>query len=502
MRDGRLTLPARQSRYRPDAFAYNGCCTVKTLLLMLVPLLPAAAAAGTTEFCLDGEFDLGARLQGHVPQAVEWYPARWCVVTEDESERVYFEASGKANPDYDGDWTIAFLPPDRVRIVNRDQPPDVEFHDTDNADEARRVRRLDPHRLVSEYRSSGGRLDGLALAFRGDRLSRVSMRAELPLYGAVAVDWLWDWSDAAAPRATLRLDGRPILRATGRWRTLTDEEAAMRWRATPGAEPVAVPGENWPARVDMQLANLADDVYLVTGVRTGFRHMIVDTPDGLVIADAPAGWLELHQLPATDVVPGLGVSGLSERLIDFLDAELGGRPWLAVALTHFHDDHAGGSRAFAAAGADVYAAADSSDFLDASLNRADAYADALSKAGGRANVIAVDGDTVIGRAPNRVRLIEMGPNPHVNAMLGVWAVERELFFVSDVHVPNSDASEPRPGRARTECWFARWATEHLPPSVRVINSHSAIVTPVARLERFLDSDSCQALADVATGTKH
>ena len=85
----------------------------------------------------------------------------------------------------------------------------------------------------------------------------------------------------------------------------------------------------------------------------------------------------------------------------------------------------------------------------------------------------------------------MGKNPHVTAMLGIWAVDRGYFFVSDVHVPGSDADAPTAARATTECWFARWATANLPPSTIVINSHSSARTPVSRLERYLDSDPCK-----------
>ncbi len=50
---------------------------------------------------------------------------------------------------------------------------------------------------------------------------------------------------------------------------------------------------------------------------------------------------------------------------------------------------------------------------------------------------------------------------------------------------------PTEARARTECWFAREAVAYLPETVRVVNSHSATVTPVSRLKAYLESDLCQ-----------
>ena len=86
--------------------------------LLLALSVPGAAA--TTEFCLDGSFDLGARMQGMLAETGERYPARWCVITEDDSSRVLLSISGHSNPDMEGDWSVAFIPPDVVRIINRD----------------------------------------------------------------------------------------------------------------------------------------------------------------------------------------------------------------------------------------------------------------------------------------------------------------------------------------------------------------------------------------------
>ena len=101
----------------------------------------------------------------------------------------------------------------------------------------------------------------------------------------------------------------------------------------------------------------------------------------------------------------------------------------------------------------------------------------------------------IGRHPdNTVRLLSIGAGPHASASLGVHAVDAGYFFVSDLHVPNSEADTPRIERAATECWFASWAVASLPPDTVVLNSHSTPQTPVARLEKYLQSETCRALA--------
>lgn len=462
------------------------------LILFAVACAPTVEA-GTTRFCLAGEFDLGARYQGTHPRGGVFYPTTWCVVTDDATERVLFSGSGRSNPDLDGSWTVAYFPPDRVRIVNRDDPPDIEFHDTDNADEARSVRRLDPHRLADEYIEYPQRFSGMTIEMDDEILRRVETTADLPLRGRVPVVWQWDWTDRQAPEAQLLVDGTVMFRAIGSWEVLSDADAQATWAPTPGADPPQVPGENWPSRVAMELVNLTDGVHLVRGVRTGFRHMVVETSEGLVVGDAPAGWVELHQIPPADLVPGLGISGLSERLADFLRSEFKGRKIAAVALTHFHDDHAGGARAFAAEHAKVYAPAASEAFLEAALNRPQMPADRLAALASAIDVVPVAEEKTIGSGENRVRLLALGASPHVDSMLGMWAIDRDYFFVSDVHVPHSDADAPTEARAQTECWFARQAVAHLPGTVRVVNSHSGTVTPVSRLRAYLESDLCQNL---------
>ncbi len=466
----------------------------RTLFAALL-FLPTATQAETTEFCLDGEFDLGARNQALTPGSQQWYPTTWCVITEDDGPRVAFAARGMANADMEDRWTVAYPAPDLVRIVNRDDPPDIEFAGADAAQDALRIRRLDPRRLLSEFAADPEALTDLTVEGSDETRLLVETRADVPLRGSVPVVWRWDFTQTDAPRFELELDGEPLLRGTGRWRTLDDNEAEAVWERTPGEDPVQVPGEVWPSAVRTELINLTEDVYIARGVRSGFQHIIVETDEGLVIGDAPAGWVEFHQLPPADLVPGLGISGLSEQFVDFLAAEFPGRGIHAVAITHAHDDHAGGARAFAAAGAKVYAPRAVADFLETTMNTGESgrFAYVADRLAHRSlEIVPVDDSMDIG---NGVRLLSMGSSPHASANLGVWATERDYFFVSDIHVPYDDSPTPREGRERTECWFAEWAVANLPPEVRIINSHSSVVTPVSRLAEYLESDGCRNLSN-------
>lgn len=460
----------------------------------------ATVAETATEFCIEGRLNLGALSQGY-GLGNEWVPTRWCVVTEADSTRVAFTGTGKSNADLEGDWSVAYLPPDLVRIVNRDDPPDIEFHPTDNENEARAVRRLDPKRFLAELTANPDwrevsqgvdryRLPGadhpVDVRIEDERLAAVELTADMAIHGTTAFTWRWTWRGENAVDVRFNMPGATLLEGEGRWRSLDAAAAEAAFARTPGAEPVEVPGEHWPARIDMRLQPLSGKTYLVRGVRTGFQHLVVDTGDGLVVGDAPAGWLEYHHIPPSELVPGLGTRGLSERLIDFLEQQFPGQAIAAVAVTHFHGDHAGGAAAFMDAGADVYAPPETTGWLRGQLAGA-RQAGARDEA--RGEWIAVNGPTPL--AGGEVRLLRIGENPHSFEMLGLLAVDDGYFFVSDIHVPNSEDPVPRDGRARTECAFAGWAVAHLADDVIVVNSHSTPQTPVSRLAAYLESDACR-----------
>jgi glyoxylase-like metal-dependent hydrolase (beta-lactamase superfamily II) len=433
-----------------------------------------------------------------------------CVVSSDASGVVQFHSSGHSNVDVEGTFTVRYRLPDEVRIVAEGDSPDIVFRGKDITAEARRNRRLDPQRLVAELeqhsewivsRDEEGWLElrypeetaDVRALVQEDRLLALETTADLPLRGRVPVRWTWHWTaeTGSEPEVELKVDGSLMLRAKGERRTLSAEEIAEIEGRGISREERQVPAENWPARIDMRREALADGVWVVRGVRTGFHHLVVETSSGLIVADAPAGWVEIHQIPPADLVSGLGISGLSEGFIDFLHGHWPERPIRAVALTHVHDDHAGGARAFAADGASVYGPAAVAGFLERAFNRSTMPPDRLASKGLAVEVMPVSERLVLEDADRSVELLPLGAGPHVAAALGVWVPEAKIFFQSDLLVPGADSEAPRPERARSECWFARWAVENLPSDAVVLNSHNTTQLPVARLQRYTESDLCR-----------
>jgi glyoxylase-like metal-dependent hydrolase (beta-lactamase superfamily II) len=479
-------------------------------LIGTIQLGGCSETSNVVEFCLDGEFDLGARYQGMHPAAGERYATRFCYIVDDKSGRVQFSGSGQSNPDMHGDFVVSYLVPDTVRIVNRQSPPDIEFSGKRIVDEALRHRRVDPKRLISELKAHPEWVtdesdDGwITVLYPGSafesrvrieegKLSEVLTTADFPLRGRVAVRWHWERPAGEAPIVKVFIEDDIVFEAQATWEELGTQEAEDLWELSDGQQAVTLAGDRWPAQIDLQLQTIADGVHLVTGVRTGFAQLVVETSQGLVIGDAPAGWVELQQLPPADLVPGLGVSGLSENFIDFLAKEFPGTPIRAVAITHAHDDHAGGARAFAAVGAEIYAPEGVAAFLSKAMNRSTMPDDRLGAQNGQVTIRPVYDRLTLEDQSNAVELVVLPPGPHVSHALGIWARNAGVFFQSDLHVPNSDTETPREDRAVTECWFSEWATTYLPQDTIVLNSHTRPQTPVSRLAKYLDNKACRAL---------
>jgi glyoxylase-like metal-dependent hydrolase (beta-lactamase superfamily II) len=167
--------------------------------------------------------------------------------------------------------------------------------------------------------------------------------------------------------------------------------------------------------VVVTLVELAPGVWRAEG---GSHHsLVVEQPRQLVVVEAPQ------------------TSVRSRAVLDTLRARFKGKSVGVVVNTHHHWDHAGGLRAYMAAGVPVLTHRRNADFVRRIASaRKTIDLDALSRRP-RVPIVQVVSDSVtIGSDDSRVVVYRI-PTAHVEGMLGAYVPAAKLLFVSDVLSP-------------------------------------------------------------------
>jgi len=165
------------------------------------------------------------------------------------------------------------------------------------------------------------------------------------------------------------------------------------------------------------LAELAPGVWRAEG---GSHHsLVVEQPDALIVVEAPQ------------------TSRRSQAVLDTLRARFPAKPVGMVVNTHHHWDHAGGLRAYLAAGTPVVTAAGNAAFVrTVGAAQKTVAPDALSHGGRPLQVHAVDDSLVIGSGNDRVVVYRL-PTAHVEGMLAAYVPAARILFNSDVLSPGA-----------------------------------------------------------------
>jgi glyoxylase-like metal-dependent hydrolase (beta-lactamase superfamily II) len=164
------------------------------------------------------------------------------------------------------------------------------------------------------------------------------------------------------------------------------------------------------------MTKLADGVYFVERIGGGYRSLVVDTDEGLVVVDAPLS------------------TEATGAAIALIERTLPGRPFLYVVITHHHGDHVGGIPAYAARGATILVAPGS----EAYLRRMMTVTRTLGRIGAAPPPVpalkfeTLAGRRTIGRGPTAVEVLNVGPTSHAAAMLAVYVPAQKLLFQGDL----------------------------------------------------------------------
>jgi glyoxylase-like metal-dependent hydrolase (beta-lactamase superfamily II) len=171
----------------------------------------------------------------------------------------------------------------------------------------------------------------------------------------------------------------------------------------------------FPPGGSFKLVELGPNVQMVQG--GGANNLIINQKDGIVVVDAP-----------TD-------NGQSKWVIDAAKAKYPGKPIKTLILTHHHNDHTGGARAYVAEGASVIVPAPDKAYFETVIKTAHAIEpDPQQKAMKPANVQEVK-DTLALKDDNVDLVLYNIPNPHVDGMLIVHDVKDNVLWITDLVSP-------------------------------------------------------------------
>jgi glyoxylase-like metal-dependent hydrolase (beta-lactamase superfamily II) len=261
-----------------------------------------------------------------------------------------------------------------------------------------------------------------------------------PVLGDIAYRFEWsDWRDVGGIRLPYRLrrliEGRPIREERLRRITLNDpvsedkftipaivraqDEAGRRivtgW--TQRRRAMGLPYEEYTRAQHVDMAPLAPGVWLARG--GSHNSFLIEMADHLVIFEPPF------------------FEGRSEAVIAAAMRSAPGKPIRHVVLSHFHDDHMGGVRTYAAEGAIVVVHASAGDYIRAVLGqRRTVEPDRLeiARREGRQSepvVMLVEEATALTDGTREVKLYH-APNIHSSGMLVGYVPDAGVLFTSDL----------------------------------------------------------------------
>jgi len=176
-------------------------------------------------------------------------------------------------------------------------------------------------------------------------------------------------------------------------------------------------------QTQVQLSEVGKGVFHVTG---GTHHsLVVEMKDHLIVVDAP-----LYEERSLAVLTAL-------------ESRFPGKAVRSVVSTHFHNDHSGGLRAYAAVGATIVTGKASEAFVQKMLQAQHTYVpDSLQKTQKPGPIETVESDKKVLTDGEQAVEVYPIPNAHAEGMLAAYVPHAKLLFVSDLFSPGAPRQPP------------------------------------------------------------
>lgn len=292
----------------------------------------------------------------------------------------------------------------------------------------------------------------LQYTFYFDSASKLLTKHEFIAPGAFSGDDLWEFyasdyqtvNGILMPTKYTQIRSGDIIRES----TYSDFKFNQKPDAAFFALPTDFPLFQQPA---FAIKPLAKDVYLAEGVAGGYRCLIVNLNDGILVVDAP------------------GSSGVTAGLINTIKRTIPDKPIKYLVATHFHDDHTGGIRSFIAEGSKIITTEKNKKFFEQFAKAEYVIGpDQLSRQPKNPDFMFVEKNQKFEYADGSVEVAKI-KNPHVEDLYIVYLPKEKLVFQSDMYNWTKNAANASTVAFVDEIEKLGWQVE------TVIGSHSGTV---------------------------
>lgn len=200
----------------------------------------------------------------------------------------------------------------------------------------------------------------------------------------------------------------------------------------------------------------ADGVYTV--VAGGYNVLFVEFSNHIFVMEAPGG------------------DNVSRQAIAAIKRTIPNKPIKYIAVTHHHDDHAGGIRTYIAEGATVIALPNEKPFFEKVVtSKFVLNPDSLSRNPQPLKVEVIsDGRRVLSDGTRTVELHDIGSGPHTEQMLVAYVPALKAVFQGDLlnRPPNGD----HPIANDTSAHFWKWIESSGLAVEKIIPVHGTVTT--------------------------